>query len=1176
MVIIGSPDITRLALQYILDLSGSEALITVKNTSEGAALNNVALAFKMFSPAGIALYEGDLNSPDMLGNGQQFILPATMPYFQTYLEWSGDPYRFVVEAKDSTGKIYTEEVPVNLCRPTGNQFAGKHYGQSSVDVAIDCNLAQAMIKDLTNYSYGGFSGKTLAQTIKVQFPPDEFGVRPPDQEFQKTFNVLVPLQYSGKGFQAVVSCVKEYEMSEQVIVKIRYAKVQSFDVNCNYDLCPVVSQFGKLLDRAAVSCDADLQDRISRINALLVKAVIAKQQPMCGFDLGKIIDEIVAIGEFDCSCTSQAGTGLNGSTLAAGSDLNIQFDTEGDIVAGVLVQGRNITLTLKDISYVFKISNEDTTGAFSVVPKLNGRTKTYELKVSWDKLTERVLEEFESNQQLLLRLKELTSSDFKFRVDGKCIMSTSASGNYQFDLSGVDFTDKFLSIDSITIDGVNYVLDSYIAGIYTLNTGIASLNQLHLGVFSGSYNADTGVLTIISNDNPRNISKLVIGSSNGLRQMNMTKSGISNEQEVDPNELVQAMIDYICALSTSKVKLGADKVFCFLGSDGTVQELVVKGSSSLEYMIDLLNQNNCMVINYMAGNGSNDGSAGLSCEAIHKIFKEEQAQIQATDFLLGTRNGLCGRWTAKDVLKSLISEVVNTNDSSLLAEWCEAVNICSGENVCSPVGLVKADMLALNTTDFGLVSNPANNLVDLVFSGFYANQTLPFAVDVTLLQYDAQGLPTITEHEITMPLGSSRIPNIMGIVGIPALPAGFSWRVNNIDYIDPSNKKFLHIEILNNGSATYKVGYARTNSGDAMTFINYPAQQGQKTILAIQTAYAQYDVAVRAICGPNNESVETTTKTPGCPDATIFVVQKLAGNFLINYQFPSQITKFQLKIDYPSNGGINKEYTVDPSGLLTIPIPGGIYGDYTFQVRSICDAAAGWYGNFGKVVILNVPQPQNTCPQVTKVVISEVTATTAKVSVWLPADGSNVAAYNLILKPLAGAPISNIKQPESNPLVFNLTGLTADFQYRVQVQTLCGDDSVSTPFDGGAFSTPAAGGGSVPFNAFWGWKDDNNPLTVAQIETIGANSRTASFANGAHVLADFTANGSPKFLWVAIPVSQSVKTKWYGSPSNYGNIGAYPNLFGGPVLVAGVTNYNFYITNYETQQQDTPLEFRNA
>jgi hypothetical protein len=105
------------------------------------------------------------------------------------------------------------------------------------------------------------------------------------------------------------------------------------------------------------------------------------------------------------------------------------------------------------------------------------------------------------------------------------------------------------------------------------------------------------------------------------------------------------------------------------------------------------------------------------------------------------------------------------------------------------------------------------------------------------------------------------------------------------------------------------------------------------------------------------------------------------------------------------------------------------------------------------------------------------------------------------------------------------------------------------------------------FRAYWGWKTTDDILTESEIE---ASIYTSAFTNNGIVTADYRTNNSPRYLWVAIPLTQPARTDWYVSDLNNGQFGT------GELFDTGVTvgNYRFYITSYPTQQNELPIQFR--
>lgn len=106
----------------------------------------------------------------------------------------------------------------------------------------------------------------------------------------------------------------------------------------------------------------------------------------------------------------------------------------------------------------------------------------------------------------------------------------------------------------------------------------------------------------------------------------------------------------------------------------------------------------------------------------------------------------------------------------------------------------------------------------------------------------------------------------------------------------------------------------------------------------------------------------------------------------------------------------------------------------------------------------------------------------------------------------------------------------------------------------------------VPFTFYFGTGEapaDNTEIELGTSGTANHNSKAT--------VSDFGNVGGDEVLWYAEPVAEPVKTKWYNTPTNQGNIGG-SNLFGDPVIVGG---YRLYVSAYATTfSSPAAVEFR--
>lgn len=113
--------------------------------------------------------------------------------------------------------------------------------------------------------------------------------------------------------------------------------------------------------------------------------------------------------------------------------------------------------------------------------------------------------------------------------------------------------------------------------------------------------------------------------------------------------------------------------------------------------------------------------------------------------------------------------------------------------------------------------------------------------------------------------------------------------------------------------------------------------------------------------------------------------------------------------------------------------------------------------------------------------------------------------------------------------------------------------------------------GEEPINVYWGFKDNNEVLSYADI--IISNKFTVN--KGSDIIVNYVTGDPLVFLWWAVSTEETIKNYYQdlGNVDNRGSMGAEDELYGLPTEVVGAINLNFYITNWLTKQ-NTPLLFK--
>lgn len=685
MTVNGSPDITDLKIQVLFDLSLAIPVVKLTNQSTGPHLGNVDLVFELYGPNSQPIHVGNFTTPDAAGNFATYTFAELFPSMGNSIEWSGNPYRLVIKGKDSEANEFqfSPEQNAEVCQPKGNSNVGKNFGEARLDISTDCNKAELYLKDITNYYYRGLAPIFVSKKIIVIPPADADYGAPTPVEYNDFSYVIHPITVVGSGYTAVVQTVADFDFGNNVFVRIKFVATETFPVNCNYDLCPLISEWDKWITDAMQKCDPSLNDKMLIANSKLVNILFAYNKPACGMNVGKMIEDLIEFAGFKCDCTCKnIGLNSNGSTTGG---LNFQFTTCGDLTASAVVTGSNVALTIRDKTYTFTV-NPDSTTAFSFTPTVNGCTRNIQLNVDMNILATDMLTFIKTKPALVNLFNSIFNQDLgnvKLLVDGKCLLSTLSC---TYDMTLVDVCnpadENILFLQKIRINGVDYVLNFGFV-LTDLAPLIAALNALGKGVFNASVTSAMSVYTlhITSATNPNDIEQVSLTGTCGtgfapddIRLMAIGKNCTTSVQ-YSASQIVQAIINRICSMLTTQVYTSADITYCTptFDVDGKIVTKTILAGSTTQSALTTLAQNQCDIIAVMLA------SRAVSCLALKAIYVQQATKtLKPTDLIHMEKNGECAGVTQDELAVALFSIM------SKLPAFCAAVVKCAIPG-CSPV-----------------------------------------------------------------------------------------------------------------------------------------------------------------------------------------------------------------------------------------------------------------------------------------------------------------------------------------------------------------------------------------------------------------------------------------------------------------------------------------------------------
>lgn len=164
--------------------------------------------------------------------------------------------------------------------------------------------------------------------------------------------------------------------------------------------------------------------------------------------------------------------------------------------------------------------------------------------------------------------------------------------------------------------------------------------------------------------------------------------------------------------------------------------------------------------------------------------------------------------------------------------------------------------------------------------------------------------------------------------------------VTNVSAVFGSGNLVVNCNDNGGGTTPIKIRYRINNSGLTFTEVDVTAADLPKTIGGGVLVVGQYEVQVAKTCtngvtSPWSAAVSNNT----CKAPTGFSVVQTGTNFVVTVALTNPQTKVEVQMTDPNGAITTVDHDFSPSfgGSLNIPVPAGIYGNYTFKAKAICD-----------------------------------------------------------------------------------------------------------------------------------------------------------------------------------------------------------------------------------------------
>lgn len=715
---VSSADISVLDFSVLLDLSLAAPRVTVTNLSTVANAGNLKWVFELYSPSGQPIYVGNFSTPDINGTAfTSFQIPVTIPQFNKQIQFSNSGgYTVKVLVKDDANAIFdlsTASLP--LCPPNGNN--GKNnFGAAMIDVTPQCGRGRLLVNDKTNLLYKGFTGTKVSLSVELTYPKADDGTAYTIEPVH-SLPCMLPIKVEGKGYEIYVAEVYDYNLGGNFTVRLRYYFKDDFAVWCSVSLQPLLCEVERITSELNNECNdnSEIRARYKKLTLANTKMIMAHSgliEPLSGFDVPKLIQEVKDLLDIECDCCRPAG--ISGLNLALTSDASFTTSNEcGDSEFTFDTDDNgNIVLHYSTKTYTFIMDPETESNAFSWTSTDTGCNKERALKVDLSILSSEILSQIDNNTNLKNILNDLVNRTALScsGLDGKNVVNL-ASCNYSVQIrTRVPGT----AIVKIVINGSDYLAPTGTSA--TNATAVQTwLNSLTKGTWVVAF--ATNVLTISTASNTNAISTIVVDDgTNELAYQFTNNCGLICT-------ILQGIINYLDSINLLKIKTGYDISVCRFLKDGSIKKDDFTADNPAADVVRQLAVSLCSVVDYM----KDKNVTCANVKALFAPFTSSTGLLTGSDWIMVVKDGKCQMMPMKEFTLSVIQQIVQ--DSTVKTAYCQ-ITPCSIVAGCSPVtGLAGS----INDTSASFTWNPIAGAIGYKWSkdGTTWNLVLSTAATVT-------------------------------------------------------------------------------------------------------------------------------------------------------------------------------------------------------------------------------------------------------------------------------------------------------------------------------------------------------------------------------------------------------------------------------------------------------------
>lgn len=696
----------------------------------GSGINNVlGIAFSLIDGDSVILAAIDFAAP-------QLPTPASNSIYT--LDLSSVNFAFIFQnysiqgaIKDQNGTIYsTQIVYKNVCQPVNLTDSG--YVPGIFQIQADCTNNILTTKELTVLVYNNETPLSVTKSGTLSYPT---GTISPISFANTPFsnNVIYTGEYRVNNQTDVI-----YDLIDGVYVDVTYLTNNVFEVTCNNKMSDLMCCIVGIQHTYIKNCNTAIGQRAKQqLDEITPAFLIGLTKEINGQDASE--QALFIKKQLNCNCGSSS-LGQNEVTPINPSIYNIVLTgVGGTTVPAAVVTGSTKTYSIASNVYqVVKGNTGDLAWTITLDTSVPNTVK-YKITFNYDTMAGYILTAIQNDPILLNQLNSLVNAVANVSMvglNGSCVIDMTAA-----DYTLIQAVNNSTFVISITINGIVHNAPSNLFGSDFI--GIENwLNSLALGSFTVAVNSGTLLIQSLSNDNT--IATMTFTTPNVTTSFQSTNKTLL--------QVLQAIIDYLCGMTSLQVALGNNLSLCLFDYNGTPIAYSYSGTQNSQADYNLgISQAICNIVARM------NALTGITCAALRAAFPDSPASIfGVAGRLYGTDGTNCIGWSDRQVASLVIAAVNSYSD--VKAAFC-AIS-CSTPATCPDVANINLAMVGTSIGIYGLTwsQNPL------------ASQT----VTVQFRVHGTGGYTTSTNALVILPNG-----NISGTTPflIPGTTAGTTYDI---------------------------------------------------------------------------------------------------------------------------------------------------------------------------------------------------------------------------------------------------------------------------------------------------------------------------------------------------------------------------------------------------------------